>query len=106
MIKYNKDKAPHSNITSNLFGFSLLLIGFRQGLLLWLEGRFGEELLELFSVDDIRLLQISPQCVVTGKRRKGISVCLCETLLFVKRKINYIQSLVHSCGLSRGDGVR
>lgn len=53
-----------------LLRFGLLLVGVRQRLLLGLQRGFGEEVLELVGVGDVRLLQGSPQRVVAAGEKK------------------------------------
>lgn len=53
-----------------LLCFGLLLVGVRQRLLLGLQRGFGEEVLELVGVGDVRLLQGPPQRVVAAGEKK------------------------------------
>lgn len=52
-----------------LLSFGFLLKGVRQRLLLGLQRGLGEKILKLVSVDDVGLLQRTPQCVVAGKEK-------------------------------------
>lgn len=66
-----------------LLCFGLLLIGVRQRLLLWLQRRFGEEVLKLVGVGDVRLVQGSPQRVVAV--REKIKDLLCCVIVSQRR---------------------
>lgn len=50
-----------------LLSFGLLLIGVRERLLFGLQCGFGEKLFKLHGVNDVWLLQRTPQCVIAGK---------------------------------------
>lgn len=55
---------------THLLSFGFLLKGVGQRLLLRLQRGFGKQVLELVGVDNVRLLQRPPQCVVAAKRRE------------------------------------